>query len=204
MFKEKLHKNLSSALSEIGFEEPTELQLKCIPKLNGGADVIGIGPTGCGKSSALLIAAVQKLGRAFEDAPRAMIIVPDEEKALSLFEQFKQIASNTDLRAEVIVDSGKIDKQTEAIYFGTDVVIGTPRRLMEIYLRKNFNITKIKLLAFDDTETTAKINVLSYLERLSLSLPKCQHVVFATEMNAKVEKITDKFLINPVVVEVTE
>jgi superfamily II DNA/RNA helicase len=50
MFKEKLHKKLASALLENGFEEPKELQKKCIPKINGGADVIAIGPNGSGKS----------------------------------------------------------------------------------------------------------------------------------------------------------
>jgi ATP-dependent RNA helicase RhlE len=202
MFKEKLHKNLSSALSEIGFDEPKPLQLKCISKINGGSDVIGIGPDGCGKTSTILIAAIQKLGMAFEDAPRALIIVADEERALAMKEQFNLLSANTDLRAEIVVDSGKIDKQTEAVYFGTDIVIGTSKRIMEIYLRKNFNITKIKLLVFDDTELVVKQNVFSYLERLSLSLPKCQHLVFASEFNSKVEKITDKFLVNPFVVEV--
>ena len=80
MFKEKLNKKLASALLENGFEEPKEMQLKCIPKINGGSDVIGTGPKGCGKSSAIIIGAIQKLGRAFEDAPRALIIVSDEVK----------------------------------------------------------------------------------------------------------------------------
>ncbi|MDF2448897.1 MAG: rhlE [Bacteroidota bacterium] len=204
MFKEKLHKNLAAALAANGFDSPKPLQLKCIPKINGGSDLIGIGPDSSGKSSTVLISAIQKLVSAFEDAPRALILVPDEEKALQLMDQFKKLASGTDLRAELVVDSGKIDKQTEAIYFGTDIVIGTAKRIMEIYIRKNFNITKIKILAFDDADEIAKLNVFSYLERLSLSLPKCQHLVFAKELNVKVEKITDKFLINPTVVEVNE
>lgn len=202
MFKEKLNKKLASALLERGFEEPTALQLKCIPKINGGMDVIGVGEEGCGKTSSILIGVIQKLGSAFEDAPRALIIVPNEAKGLAMLEQFKLLSYNTDLRAETVFESGKIDKQTEAIYFGTDIIIATPRRLMEIYIRKTLNITKIKVLAFDDTEILVKENIFSYLERLSLSLPKCQHLVFAKEINSKVQKIIDKFLINPFVVEV--
>lgn len=202
MFKEKLNKKLASALLEHGFEEPNALQLKCIPKINGGMDVIGVGEEGCGKTSSILIGVIQKLGSAFEDAPRALIIVPNEAKGLAMLEQFKLLSYNTDLRAETVFESGKIDKQTEAIYFGTDIVIATPRRLMEIYIRKTLNITKIKVLAFDDTEILVKENIFSYLERLSLSLPKCQHLVFAKEINSKVQKIIDKFLINPFVVEV--
>lgn len=202
MFKEKLNKRLAQALSEHGIEEPTALQLKCIPKINGGMDVIGVGEEGSGKTSSILIGVIQKLGSAFEDAPRALIIVPNEAKGLAMLEQFKLLSYNTDLRVETVFESGKIDKQTEAIYFGTDIVIATPRRLMEIYIRKTLNITKIKVLAFDDTEILVKENIFSYLERLSLSLPKCQHLVFSKEINSKVEKIIDKFLINPFVVEV--
>ena len=204
MFKEKLNKRLAATLSEHGFDEPKPLQLKCIPKINGGLDVIGVGPDGCGKTSTIIIGAIQKLGNAFEDAPRALILVPNEEKALALLEQLKQLYRHTDLRAEAVYESGKIDKQTESIYFGTDIVIATPRRIMEIYIRKNLNITKIKLLVFDDAETLVKENILSYLERLSLSLPKCQHLLFTKELNSKVEKIVDKFLIAPTIIEIED
>lgn len=201
MFNEKLTKQLSSALSENGFQQPTAIQTKALPKINGGLDLIVVGPPACGKSSTILIGAIQKLKNAFEDAPRALIIVPDETSALAMLEKFKWMSCYTDLRAEVVFESGKIIKQTEAIYFGTDIVIGTAKRIMEIYLKKNLNITKIKLLAFDDAETLVKQNVQSLLERLSLSLPKCQHLLFTNELNAKVEKLADKFLVSPLLIE---
>ena len=90
--------------------------------------------------SSIIISAIQKLVSAFEDAPRALIIVADEVKALEMKEQFKLLSRETDLRAELAFDGGKIDAQTEAIYFGTDIVIGTAKRVLEIYFRKNFNL----------------------------------------------------------------
>ena len=202
MFKEKLNKKLASALLEYGFEEPKPMQLKSIPKINGGADVIGVGPNGCGKSSTIIIAAIQKLGNAFEDAPRALIIVSDEVKALEMKEQFKLFAYGTDLRAEVAFEGGKIDAQTEAIYFGTDIVIGTPKRVLEIYFRKNFNLNKIKFFAIDDAEMVIKNSLQGQIDRLALSLPKCQHLVFTNELNAKIERLIEKFIIAPIIVEV--
>ena len=201
MFKEKLNKKLASALLENGFEEPKEMQLKCIPKINGGSDVIGTGPKGCGKSSTIIIGAIQKLGRAFEDAPRALIIVSDEVKALEMKEQFKLFAQGTDLRVELAFEGGKIDAQTEAIYFGTDIVIGTAKRVLEIYFRKNFNLNKIKLFVIDDAEMIIKNSLQGQIDRLALSLPKCQHLVFANELSPKIEKLIEKFIIAPIVVE---
>lgn len=202
MFKEKLNKKLATALSENGFEEPKPMQLKCIPKINGGSDLIGIGPKGCGKSSTIIITAIQKLGSAFEDAPRALIIVADEVQALEMKEQFKLLSYNTNLRAEVAFEGGKIDAQTEAIYFGTDIVIGTAKRVLEIYFRKNFNLNKIKLFVIDDAEMVIKNGLQGQIDRLALSLPKCQHLVFTNELNAKIERLIEKFIVAPIVVEV--
>ena len=67
MFIQKLNKKLASALLENGFEEPKELQLKCIPKINGGSDVIGVAPNGSGKSSTIVIngiASIRYIGKA--------------------------------------------------------------------------------------------------------------------------------------------
>lgn len=204
MFKEKLNKKLSAALLENGFEEPKPMQLKCIPKINGGADVIGIGPLGCGKSSTVIMSAIQKLGTAFEDAPRALIIVSDEIKALEMKDQFRLFSHQTDLRAEVVFEGGKIDAQTEAIYFGTDIVIGTAKRVLEIYFRKNFNLNKIKLFVIDDAEMVIKNGLQGQIDRLALSLPKCQHLVFTNELTPKIEKLIEKFIIAPIIVEVEE
>lgn len=204
MFKEKLNKKLATAITEHGFEVPKPLQLKSIPKINGGSDLIGIGPKGCGKSSTIIISAIQKLVSAFEDAPRALIIVSDEVKALEMKEKFKLFSYNTDLRSEVAFEGGKIDAQTEAIYFGTDVVIGTAKRVLEIYFRKNFNLNKIKLFVIDDAEMIIKNGLQGQIDRLALSLPKCQHLVFTNELTPKIEKLIEKFIIAPIIVEVEE
>ncbi len=204
MFKEKLNKKLATAIAEHGFEVPKPLQLKSIPKINGGSDLIGIGSKGCGKSSTIIISAIQKLVSAFEDAPRALIIVSDEVKALEMKEQFKLFSYNTDLRSEVAFEGGKIDAQTEAIYFGTDVVIGTAKRVLEIYFRKNFNLNKIKLFVIDDAEMIIKNGLQGQIDRLALSLPKCQHLVFTNELTPKIEKLIEKFIIAPIIVEVEE
>ena len=163
-----------------------------------------MGPNGSGKSSTIMMSAIQKLGMAFEDAPRALIIVSDEVKALEMKDQFRSFSKNTDLRAEVAFDGGKIDAQTEAIYFGTDIVIGTAKRVLEIYFRKNFNLNKIKLFVIDDAEMIIKHGLQGQIDRLALSLPKCQHLVFTNDLTPKIEKLIEKFIIAPIIIEVEE
>ncbi len=193
MFKEKLNKNLLKALTDLAIEEATPIQKKALSKINSGSDLYINSEEGTGKTTLLLLSCIQKLNYAFEDAPRALIITSSEEKALSCTEQFKKLAHYTDLRVTCVTDSGKIEQQTDAIYFGTDVVIGTTKRLVEIYLKRTFNITKLKLFIIDDVEEVAKQNLMSQLERLSLSLPKCQKLFCSNEYSEKIEKITSKF-----------
>lgn len=203
MFQEKLTKQLSSALVDAGITEPLPLQAQLLSKINAGADVYGIGANGIGKTTLAVITTIHKLKFEFEDAPRALIVVESHEKALAMQEQFALLGKNTNLRIKLATDTGKIIKQFEDIYFGSDVVIGTSKRLVDIYIRYNLNVNKIKTFIIDDAEGQIKQALQGQVDRLSQSLPKCQHLIFANELNAKIERLTEQFMVNPQLVEIT-
>src|SRR4051812_29419553 len=121
MFKEKLHKKLVAALETTGISEPTELQAKCLSRINSGADVMAVGPEGSGRSTLITICAIQKLQQPIEEAPRAIVLVSDMEKALAMKAQFDELAKETGLRSVAAYDQGKLEKQNEEIYLGTDI-----------------------------------------------------------------------------------
>ena len=75
---------------------------------------------------------------------------------------------------------------------------------MEIYFRKNFNLNKIKLFVIDDAEMVIKHGLQGQIDRLALSLPKCQHLVFTNDLTPKIEKLIEKFIVAPIVIEVEE
>ena len=202
MFTEKLIKPLSLALIEAGLKEPLPLQEKSLSKLNAGQDMFGVGGNGIGKTTTAIIATIQKLKEEFEDAPRALIIVASKEKALAMKEQFALLGKHTSLRYACAIDGIKIEKQFEEIYFGTDVIIGTTKRIMDIYFKHGLNLNKIKLFIMDDTESQIKDALQGHIDRLVQSLPKCQRLVFVNEINPKIEKLTSKLMINPFTVEV--
>lgn len=202
VFREKLYKQLTATLHENGFAEPKELQQKTIARINGGSDLIAIGPDGAGKSTTLIISVIQKLRESFEDAPRAVILSGDVDKATALYEQFILLARHTDLRIRVAHEGGKIDKQGEEIYMGSDVVIGTPKRLFDLYLKQNLNLNQLKFFIIDDAELMIKHQYQSQIDRMIQSLPKCQRLVFTNDFNVKVETLVSKMMVNPVIVEV--
>jgi ATP-dependent RNA helicase RhlE len=203
MFKEKLHKNLASALEEFKFETPTPLQTKCLLRINAGSDVIGIGPQGSGKSTLIAIVSIQKIQRAIDDMPKVLILVGNKETGLEMKDQFTHFAKNTDLRINCAFEDGNIDKQSIEIYEGTDILIGTAKRLLDIYFSRSLNLNKIKLFVIDDAELMIKNSWQGQIDRLALSLPKCQHLVFTSELTPKIEKLIEKFIIAPHVIDVT-
>lgn len=202
MFIEKLNKKLGATLIENGFETPKELQLKCISKINSGGDVIAIAPTQSGKSTLIVISVINKLQNALEDAPRAVILVASMEKVLAMKQQFDLFTRETDLRVTCVFEEGKLEKQSAEVYEGTDVVIGTAKRVYDIYFNHNLNVNKLKLFIVDDAELLIKNAWQSPVDRLGESIPKCQHLVFTTNLTEKVEKLIHKFIVAPSIIEV--
>jgi ATP-dependent RNA helicase RhlE len=197
----KMSKHLANALTENNILEPTVLQQKIISKINSGADLIIESEDNSGKTTALVLTTIHKLKEPFEDAARALIIVPSIDHAIEMENQFKLLSVGTKLRIHTAHEGGKIDKQNEEIYIGADVVIGTPKRIMEIYFRKNINITKVKLFAIDDTELVVKNLHQGYIHRLADSLPKCQHLIFTNAYSERIEAMIEKFMIAPQFIE---
>jgi ATP-dependent RNA helicase RhlE len=197
----KMSKHLANALTENNILEPTVLQQKIISKINSGADLIIESEDHSGKTTALVLTTIHKLKEPFEDAARALIIVPSIDLAIEMENQFKLLSVGTKLRIHTAHEGGKIDKQNEDIYIGADVVIGTPKRIMEIYFRKNINITKVKLFAIDDTELVVKNLHQGYIHRLADSLPKCQHLIFTNAYSERIEAMIEKFMVAPQFIE---
>lgn len=201
MFKEKLHKKLFAALEGLHLETPTPLQLQCLSKINAGSDIIAIAPAGAGKTTLITIAAVQKLQRVMDDMPKVLILAGSAEKGQAMAGQIIHVAKHNGLRVNFAFDNDNIDTQSIKIYEGTDILIGSPKRLLDLYFSKSLNISKIKLFVIDDAELIIKNSWQGQTDRLTQSLPKCQHLVFAGEINDKTRALAHKLTVAPHVVE---
>jgi len=202
MFKEKLNKKLYAELVENKLETPTPLQAQSLSKINSGIDIIFVAPPDSGKSTLVTIAAIQKLQHAIDDVPKILILVGSSETGKALLEQFNLLSRNTDLRIHGAFEDGKIDDQNRQIYEGTDILIGTPKRLLDLYFASSINLNKIKFFIIDDPELMIKNSWQGQVDRLTSSLPKCQHLVFTADLDEKVEKLIHKFIVAPQIIEV--
>ncbi|MBC2845581.1 DEAD/DEAH box helicase [Winogradskyella flava] len=193
----KLNPLLKDSLEHLGFEASNTFQKKVLPVLKGGANSYVIAPKGSGKTTALVITTIHKLkASAFEDSPRAIIVVKDKQEALHLKDEFERFTKNTDLRIYALYDEYDIEKQKTEIYPGQDIVIATPARLSRLYFLNGIHLGEIQLFAIEDADYLGRNNTYNHILRLSESLNKCQYIIIADEMNSRIRNYQNAFMSN--------
>ncbi len=198
----KILPSIKEIMLNRGVEEPMLFQEKVIPKIKSGANVFGIADDGEGKTTALIISVLQKLeNKAVGDNPRAIIFVKDKKEALDLEEKFKIWTKYSDLRIYTVVEEHHIYNQKDLIYLGTDIVIATPKRLNKLYFQNGINLNQLKLIAIEDANFLNTSNLLTDINRISESLNKLQHLVFATHFDTKMNRMKELFMSNSITVK---
>lgn len=200
----KLNRQLLDAVKEAGFVTPTDIQLKSIPVILGGQEVIGIAQTGTGKTAAYLLPLLMKIKYAQGNDPRAVVLVPTKELTLQIAEHAMQLAKYTDLRIVSLYGGVGIKPQIEAIQKGVDILISTPGRFMELYLQHELPTKLIKTLVIDEADRMMDMGFLNQIRKIMDVLPrKRQNLLFSATFSEKVEKLSADFLEFPVKIEVT-
>lgn len=199
-----LNRQLLNAVADLGFIEPTDIQIKAMPLILGGQEVIGIAQTGTGKTAAYLLPVLMKLRYAQGKEPRAVILGPTKELVLQIGEQARLLAKYTDIRLEVLYGGVGPKTQIETIQKGVDLVVATPGRFMEIYLKGELPTKQIKTLVLDEADRMMDMGFMPQLRKiLEVIPPKRQNLLFSATFPAKVERLSAEFLTFPVKVEVT-
>lgn len=198
----KLIQSLKDILEHQGFETPLAFQKLILSKIKGGASLFCIAPKGSGKTTSIILSVIQKLkGKAFEDAPRALIFVKDKQAALDLELAFKAYLRGTDLRVYCAYDQKNIDIQRDEIYVGVDIVIATPKRLNKLYYLNGINLNKLQLFIIEDAEFLFSNNNLAEIARTPESIGKCQYLLFSTTFDKRFERWKETFMYNAQVIK---
>lgn len=194
----KLNDTLKQALIEYGLNSLSEFQSKVITAIKGGRNTIIIAGEEKYKSTALVIGILQKVQVASnDDAPRAIIVVENKEKALEMEALFNKLAKRTDLRIVVLHDKGHKVYQRIDLYEGSDILISTQKRLFEMYLQNGVNLGQLKTLVIDGAEAILKQDTKKEIQRMTESISKCQYVLLNNTMTDRIEKSQETFLTFP-------
>ena len=202
--KLKLTKQLIRSATEAGYTGPTDIQLKTLPRINGGQDVIVIGPEGCGKTTAYVLAVLNRIKYDVDGVPRVLILVTDKEQVLEVTSRFEILNRNTAVLIRGLYAAPSIETQMNELADGADIVIATPERARAIYLKLGLNLNKVDLFIIDDADKLVKQGLQLPVSELATSIGKCQHLVFTEVLHEKLHKMIDPFMKLPALVEAEE
>ncbi|MCS6832595.1 MAG: DEAD/DEAH box helicase [Flammeovirgaceae bacterium] len=200
----KLNKQLLSAISDLNYSSPTPIQEKAIPLALAGHDVLGIAQTGTGKTAAYLIPVLMKIKFAQGEFPRCLILVPTRELAIQIGEQISLLGKYTDLRYVCVYGGLGPKTQKELLSKGVDILVGTPGRVMELYLKGDLMLKDIKIMVLDEADRMMDMGFMPQIRRILEVVPrKRQNLLFSATMPESVLKLSEEFLEFPEKVEIT-
>jgi superfamily II DNA/RNA helicase len=202
--KFKLNKQLIKAVIEAGFTNPKELQLKTLNRIIGGQDVIGVGPEGCGKTTLLVLATLNRFKHSADGVPKALILAPDQEKVFEILAQFDRLNRNKTIRMVSLHPSQTTEQNMDDLAEGSDIVVATPDRARAIYLKLGLNLNKVDFFAVDDAQLVIKKGLQLPVVELANSIGRAQHLVFTEVMHERLDKMIAPFMQLPATVEVEE
>jgi ATP-dependent RNA helicase RhlE len=199
---------LVARLSDMGMNEPTPIQKEAIPKAIVGRDVMGLAQTGTGKTLAFGIPLVAQMlnnnsSRPKPKSVRGLVLAPTRELANQIAVQLKQLTEGTPIGTIVVVGGKNIQTQTNKLKTGTDLLVATPGRLIDLMDRRALTLTDTTFLVLDEADLMLDIGFLPSLRKLEKMLPKKrQTMLFSATMSKNMNEVASSYLKNPVRVEV--
>ncbi|WP_349371885.1 DEAD/DEAH box helicase [Salinarimonas sp.] len=193
------------AVTASGYTQPTPIQAQAIPHVLSRRDVLGIAQTGTGKTAAFTLPMLTLLetGRARARMPRTLILEPTRELAAQVEENFVKYGVNHKLSVALLIGGVSFADQDMKITRGVDVLIATPGRLLDHFERGKLLLTGVELLVIDEADRMLDMGFIPDIERIVKLTPFTrQTLFFSATMPPEIQRLSDKFLSNPVKVEV--
>lgn len=200
-----LAKRICDDVETLGFTEPTEIQVKAIPPILAGKDIMASAETGSGKTAAYGLPIVQALRGGSQRLPRVLILVPTRELAVQVNDEINRFANKCGIRTVTIYGGTGFEKQTRILRRGVDVIVATPGRLFDHIEQGNAHLQNISMLVLDEADRMLDMGFTPQVRRI-VSEIKCQRqtVMFSATINKAVERSGEEFLNDPVSICVNE
>ncbi|MDG2497907.1 MAG: DEAD/DEAH box helicase [Flavobacteriaceae bacterium] len=191
----KLHSDIQEKLESLDIRTPTPFQSSCIPVIKSGVNTYCTAPKGNGKTSALVWTTLQKLKcEAIGNAPRAVVLVENKERALEIYDTFLAYTKYNSLRLYVGHEQLHIDIQKSEIFMGVDILISTPKTMNKLFLLNGVSTAQLKIISIDDAEFLTQHSFYTALMSIAQSIQKCQYVIYSEKMHPVLKRFESYFM----------
>ncbi|MFC1728555.1 DEAD/DEAH box helicase [Nanoarchaeota archaeon] len=199
LFKEfDLSQELSTAISRLGITDPTEIQVKSIPHIILGKDIIGESATGSGKTLAFGCGIIENV--VHNEGLQALVLTPTRELAEQVKESLKTLSDQKSLKIITAYGGVAIGPQINDLR-KADVLVATPGRLLDHLSRGTVNMSKIKILVLDEADRMLDMGFIEDVEKIIQACPiKRQTLFFSATIPTQVKRLTDKYMLKPITI----
>ena len=201
----QLDERILRAVADMGFEEASPIQAQAIPVQMEGRDIIGQAQTGTGKTAAFGIPLLQKVDPKSKKL-QAIALCPTRELAIQVADEIRRLAKYMHgVKVLPIYGGQDIVKQIRSLKDGTQIIIGTPGRVMDHMRRKTVKFDHIQTVVMDEADEMLNMGFLEDMETILSQLPEeRQTVMFSATMPQAIADIAHKFQKEPVTVKVVK
>jgi ATP-dependent RNA helicase RhlE len=196
---------LTRALADRGYAEPTPVQSRVIPEILAGRDLLAGAQTGTGKTAGFTLPILQRLhGNAHPPkAPRALVLVPTRELAAQVNESVRAYGKYLRLRTQVVFGGVGINPQIDGLRRGTDILVATPGRLLDHAQQRTVDLSQVQILVLDEADRMLDMGFIADIRRVIKLLPKQrQNLLFSATYSDDIRRLAQTLLRNPVEIEV--
>ncbi|MCK5236698.1 MAG: DEAD/DEAH box helicase [Deltaproteobacteria bacterium] len=191
------------SLSDMGFEEPTQIQKISIPDTLKGRDIIGVAQTGTGKTASFGIPIIEKAIRGKSKKPAAIVLSPTRELAVQVAEELNRIGKTSGFISVPIYGGQSIERQIRGLTKGADIVVGTPGRVIDHIKRRTLNLSEVATVVLDEADEMLNMGFLEDMQTILSEVPtERQTLLFSATMPEQIIRISKKYMINPKKVKV--
>lgn len=198
---------LLKAVSKQGYTTPSPIQLKTIPLIIEGKDVLASAQTGTGKTAGFTLPMLQILSKqqnVKRNAIRGLILTPTRELAAQVQENVVSYSEFLSIKSTVIFGGVNQNPQIKAVRNGVDILVATPGRLLDLIDQGFISLNTIEILVLDEADRMLDMGFLRDIKRILALLPnKRQNLLFSATFSKDIKKLANGFLHNPVLVEAT-
>jgi ATP-dependent RNA helicase RhlE len=204
--------SLLRAVQEAGYVEPTPIQVRAIPHVLAGQDLLGCAQTGTGKTAAFALPILQHLSSRQPDSNgnrklrpvRVLVLAPTRELAIQIGDSFSTYGRHTGLTNTVIYGGIGQNPQVQVLQRGVDILIATPGRLLDLIGQGFIKLNQVEVLVLDEADRMLDMGFIHDVKRVIKLVPDDrQTLLFSATLPPEIVELADRILHNPVEVSVT-
>jgi ATP-dependent RNA helicase RhlE len=198
-----LSEKILEGVKAMGYVDPTPIQLRAIPLVLSGRDVIGSAQTGTGKTAAFALPILSRIGAHNPVGPRVLVLEPTRELAAQVETAIRDYARFTDLKVSVIFGGVGYGRQTEQLKAGTDIVVATPGRLLDHLEQGTVKLAHVEFLVLDEADRMLDMGFLPDVRHLVEKCPRKRHTaLFSATIPPQIETLIQWAMHEPETIEI--